>query len=255
MVSAFVMTLAARLHDIRLAIEKARQNSPLAGVKTTLLGASKGQTAALIEEAIALGITDFGENRVQEAEGKWPALKEKYPHIRLHLIGSLQTNKAKDALGLFDVIQTVDREKLALALARIRDESAAARTSPACPPKLEERRWEPRPMKFSGENFGGKRMFIQINTGEEPQKAGIIPAEADEFIRFCIHDLKLPVVGLMCVPPADQPPAPHFALLRNIALTHDLKELSMGMSGDYEVAARMGSTCVRVGTALFGERR
>lgn len=97
-------------------------------------------------------------------------------------------------------------------------------------------------------------MFIQINTGEEPQKAGIIPAQADEFIRFCLHDLKLPIIGLMCVPPADQPPAPHFALLRNIALAHDLRELSMGMSGDYETAVRMGSTCVRVGTALFGER-
>jgi hypothetical protein len=230
------MSLAERLGQLQATLRQTKQKSPLAAAKTTLLGASKGQTAALIEEAIALGITDFGENRVQEAEGKWQPLKEKYPHIRLHLIGPLQTNKAKDALGLFDVIQTVDREKLAIAVSSLQSPvSSEAKTGD----------WR----------IVTKSYYIQINTGEEPQKAGIIPAQADEFIRFCIHDLKLPIVGLMCVPPADQPPAPHFALLRKIALTHDLKELSMGMSGDYEVAARMGSTCVRVGTALFGERR
>ncbi|MDX2113862.1 MAG: YggS family pyridoxal phosphate-dependent enzyme [Alphaproteobacteria bacterium] len=221
------MTLVNRLTEIRATLEKSRINSPLAAPETCLLAASKGQPAELLEEAIALGIRDFGENRVQEAYDKWPLLKEKYPHIRLHLIGPLQTNKVKDALGLFDVIQTVDREKLALALSRL---------------------------QASGFSLQEKQFYIQVNTGEEPQKAGIFPKEADDFIRFCIHDLKLPIIGLMCIPPADQPPAPHFALLRNVALTHGLKELSMGMSGDYDIAARMGSSCVRVGTALFGSR-
>ncbi len=221
------MTLVNRLTEIRATLEKSRINSPLAAPETCLLAASKGQPAELLEEAIALGIRDFGENRVQEAYDKWPLLKEKYPHIRLHLIGPLQTNKVKDALGLFDVIQTVDREKLALALSRL---------------------------QASGFSLQEKQFYIQVNTGEEPQKAGIFPKEADDFIRFCIHDLKLPIIGLMCIPPADQPPAPHFALLKNVALTHGLKELSMGMSGDYDIAARMGSSFVRVGTALFGSR-
>ncbi len=234
------MTLVNRLTEIRATLEKARINSPLAAPETCLLAASKGQPPALLEEAIGLGITDFGENRVQEAYDKWPLLKEKYPHIRLHLIGPLQTNKAKDALGLFDVIQTVDRERLAIAMAKQADSG----------------QWTVDKKKSTAVHRPPSTVhcYIQINTGEEPQKAGIFPKEADDFIRFCIHDLKLPIIGLMCIPPADQPPAPHFALLRKIALAHGLKELSMGMSGDYDIAARMGSSCVRVGTALFGVR-
>ena len=146
--------------------------------------------------------------------------------MQLHLIGPLQTNKVKQAMGLFDAIQTVDRPKLAEAIAKNMD----------------------------GQEVITKHFYIQINTGEEPQKAGITPKEADDFIEYCVKKLGLSIIGLMCVPPADQPPAPHFALLKKIADRHGLKELSMGMSGDYETAVRMGSTCVRIGTALFGER-
>jgi pyridoxal phosphate enzyme (YggS family) len=154
-------------------------------------------------------------------------IRTSYPSVELHLIGPLQTNKVKEALELFDVIQTLDRPKLAEAIAAYR-EKAPTRT---------------------------RAFFIQVNTGKESQKAGVIPEEADTFIDDCIHRLQLPVIGLMCVPPEDQPATPHFALLRDIALRHGLKELSMGMSGDFESAARMGSTIVRIGTALFGERK
>lgn len=220
--------LSDSLAGILAGIEKSRRGSPLASHHTEILAASKGQPASVIEAAIRAGIGLFGENRVQEAHQKWPAIKARYPHIRLHLIGPLQTNKAKDAMALFDTIQTLDRPKLAEA--------------------------------FAKEHVGDRRLatknyFIQINTGEEPQKAGIIPQEADGFIRYCTRDLKLNIVGLMCIPPADQPGAPHFALLREIARRHGLGELSMGMSGDYETAVRMGATCVRIGTALFGERK
>ena len=236
------MTLSQRINEIRSTLEKAKQNSPLAAAKITILAASKGQFAPIIEEAIAAGISDFGENRVQEAAEKWPAIKKANPQVRLHMIGPLQTNKVKEALSLFDVIQTVDRPSLAQALAK------------------ELKNWGNEELKKKDSPFphflisSFPQFMIQINTGEEPQKAGVIPKEADEFIRYSIHDLKLPVAGLMCIPPADQPSAPHFALLRNIALAHGLKELSMGMSNDYETAARMGSTCVRIGTALFGRR-
>jgi pyridoxal phosphate enzyme (YggS family) len=190
----------------------------------------------MIEEAIAAGITCFGENRVQEAQEKWggsEGLKKKYPHIKLHLIGALQTNKVRQALELFDVIQTLDRVALADAIAR---------------------------HKVLGLRLEGKTFYIQVNTGEEPQKAGILPENADGFISYCVHDLHLPVAGLMCVPPTNQPPAPHFALLREIAkrnnlLQNNLHDLSMGMSDDFETAIRMGATCVRVGSGIFGERK
>lgn len=215
------MNLPQALQNITHSLEAARAASPLAAPRISLLAASKGQEAAAIEQAIAAGITCFGENRVQEAEYKWLKIKEKYSNVQLHLIGPLQTNKVKEALSLFDVIQTLDRPKLADALAK--------------------------------QGPGKTQFFIQVNTGKEPQKVGVAPQEAGGFIDYC-RALGLPVRGLMCVPPADQPPAPHFALLRQIARAHGLEELSMGMSEDYAVAARMGSSCVRIGRALFGER-
>ncbi len=208
-------------------IEKARKSSPIAANGVALLAASKAQPIAVIEEAIGAGVSCFGENRVQEAQEKWPELKKRHPSITLHLIGPLQTNKVKQALSLFDVIQTLDRPQLAEEIARL---------------------------EALGMSLEGKKFFIQINTGKEPQKSGVFPENADSFIHMC-RELKLPVVGLMCVPPVDQPPAPHFALLREIALKNNLSELSMGMSSDFETAVRMGSSCVRIGTALFGDRK
>jgi len=191
----------------------------------TLVAVSKTHAADDIEPALIAGQRVFGENRVQEAEQKWPGLRRSYPDVRLHLIGPLQTNKVRHAVALFDVIETVDREKLARALAR-EMESAGRRLD----------------------------CFIQINTGEEQQKAGIPPTRADDFIALCRDQIGLPVVGLMCIPPVDEEPALHFALLREIARRNNLAELSMGMSADYPVAIRFGATLVRVGTAIFGAR-
>lgn len=190
----------------------------------TLIAASKTQPVALLEEVILLGLRDFGENKVQEAEEKWPALKAKYPNVRLHLIGPLQSNKAADAVALFDVIQSVDRLKIVDALA-----AACAK-------------------------LGKHPLFlIQVNTGEEPQKAGAAPREVPALLAHC-RMRGLSVIGLMCVPPEGENPAPHFALLTKMAKELGLPELSMGMSGDFETALRLGSTMVRVGTALFGSR-
>jgi pyridoxal phosphate enzyme (YggS family) len=190
-----------------------------------LIAVAKTHGPEAVEAALGAGQRRFGENRVQEAAGKYPAFRAGHPDLELHLIGPLQTNKARQAIGLFDVIQTVDRPKLAEALAA---EMAAAGRRPRC--------------------------LIQVNTGDEPQKAGISPAEADAFIADCRDRLGLPVTGLMCIPPADEPPAPHFALLREIARRNNLAELSMGMSADYPVAVALGATSVRVGTAIFGRR-
>lgn len=190
-----------------------------------LIAVAKTHGPEVVEAALAAGQRRFGENRVQEAAAKYPGFRDAYPDLELHLIGPLQTNKARQAVGLFDVIQTVDRPKLAEVLAA---EMAAADRRPRC--------------------------LIQVNTGEEPQKAGISPADADAFIADCRDRLGLPVTGLMCIPPADEPPAPHFALLREIARRNNLAELSMGMSADYPVAVALGATSVRVGTAIFGRR-
>lgn len=190
-----------------------------------LVAVSKAHPADAAEAALAAGHRLFGENRVQEGEAKWPALKERFPDARLHLIGPLQRNKARAALDLFDVIETVDRPKLATHLARLMDETGRR---PDC--------------------------LIQVNTGAEPQKAGIPPGDADGFIAQCRDELGLPVKGLMCIPPADEEPALHFALLAEIAGRNGLAELSMGMSADYETAIRFGATLVRVGTAVFGPR-
>jgi pyridoxal phosphate enzyme (YggS family) len=167
----------------------------------------------------------FGENRVQEAQEKYPALKAEHPDLELHLIGPLQTNKAREAVALFDVIQSVDRDKLASVLAK---EMERAGKRPSC--------------------------FIQVNTGEEAQKAGVLPAGLDAFVAACRDQHKLPVVGLMCIPPVDEEPALHFALLAKMAKRNGLSRLSMGMSADYEAAVRLGATHVRVGSALFGAR-
>ena len=192
----------------------------------TLLAVSKTRTADEIRRVMQRGHRHFGENRVQEAAGKWPALKAETPDVRLHLIGPLQTNKVKQAVALFDVIETLDREKLARKLA----DELAAQGAGAFP-----------------------RLYIQVNTGAEPQKAGLAPHELDDFAVLC-RDLHLPVDGLMCIPPVDEAAGPHFALLGKLAARLDLPALSMGMSGDYPTAIALGATHIRLGTALFGPR-
>jgi hypothetical protein len=192
----------------------------------TLVAVSKTHGADRVRELVAAGHRTFGENRVQEAQEKFPTLKSEFPDLQLHLIGPLQTNKAREAVALFDVVQSVDREKLAATLAK---EMARAGKRPDC--------------------------FIQVNTGEEPQKAGVLPADVDSFVVACRDTHKLPIVGLMCIPPLDEEPALHFALLAKIAARHGLPKLSMGMSADYETAVRLGATHVRVGSALFGQRQ
>jgi len=167
----------------------------------------------------------FGENRVQEALEKWPALKADFPDARLHLVGTLQSNKAHPAVEVFDAIHTIDRPKLARAVSREMDKTGRR---PEC--------------------------FVQVNTGEEPQKGGVLPADADAFITQCLDEFTLPVRGLMCIPPVDEEASLHFALLREIARRNGLESLSMGMSGDFETAIRFGATHVRVGTAIFGTR-
>ncbi len=216
---------ADRLNEVHLRIAEAAKAAGREPAQVCLVAVSKTHGAERVRELLALGHRVFGENRVQEAEGKFPALKSAFPDLELHLIGPLQTNKARDAVALFDVIQSVDRERLAAALAK---EIARAGRSPAC--------------------------FIQVNTGEEPQKAGVLPADLDAFVRTCRDTHKLNVVGLMCIPPVDEEPALHFALLAKMAARHGLAKLSMGMSADYESAVRLGATHVRVGTALFGAR-
>lgn len=191
----------------------------------TLIAVSKTHGAAAIEPLLDAGQQHFGENRVQEAQGKWPALKDAWPDTVLHLIGGLQTNKVSDAVALFDVIHSVDRPKLARTLAREMD--AQDRRLPC---------------------------FIQVNTGEEDQKGGVLPSEAEDLIRLCREDLDLPVAGLMCIPPLEDEPAPHFAFLARLAAEAGLEGLSMGMTADFETAVRLGATHVRVGTALFGPR-
>jgi len=191
----------------------------------TLIAVSKTFPAETVAQAIAAGQKVFGENRVQESKGKWPALKEKHPDTALHLIGPLQSNKAKEAVALFDAIHSVDRPSLCEALSK---EIAKAGKSP--------------------------QLFVEINTGEEPQKAGIVPQEADAFLAACRDQYGLKIGGLMCIPPLNEAPAPHFALTAKIAARNGLLLLSMGMSADYPTAIEFGATHVRVGSAIFGER-
>jgi pyridoxal phosphate enzyme (YggS family) len=221
------VSIADNLKDIRDQIRCTALEWQRDPVAIQLIAVSKTHPAEAVAEAMDAGQVIFGENRVQEAAGKFPGLRAARPNqgLQLHLIGPLQTNKVRDAVGLFDVIQSLDREKLAVALAG------------------EMARQSRRP-----------DLFIQVNTGEEPQKAGIGPRDADGFIRYCREELNLPIRGLMCIPPAEQHPAPHFALLREIARRHGLSELSMGMSGDYTLAIQFGATYLRIGTAIFGSR-
>jgi len=220
--------LAAVRARIATALADARSGAfpavPAAAV--TLVAVSKGHGAESVVAALESGQRVFGENRVQEAAAKWPPLKARYPDVALHLIGPLQTNKVADAVRLFDVIETLDRDRLAAALAK---EMARAGRSIPC--------------------------FVQVNTGEEPQKAGVAPRDADAFIARARAEHGLAVTGLMCIPPVDEDPAPHFALLHEIARRNGLAHLSMGMSDDFETAIAFGATHVRVGTAIFGPRQ
>ncbi|MBS0526178.1 MAG: YggS family pyridoxal phosphate-dependent enzyme [Proteobacteria bacterium] len=216
---------ADHLAEVRRRIAEAAKAAGRQPADVTLVAVSKTHGPERVRELLEAGHRVFGENRVQEAQDKFPALKADYPDLELHLIGPLQTNKARDAVALFDVIESVDRERLAGVLAR---EMERAGRRPPC--------------------------FIQVNTGEEEQKAGILPAELDGFVASCRDVHKLPVVGLMCIPPVDEEPALHFALLRKMAERNGLAKVSMGMSADYETAVRLGATHVRVGSALFGAR-
>ena len=217
--------IAANLAVVLGRIEEAARAAGRAPEGVSLVAVSKTHPAAAVRAALRAGQRIFGENRVQEAEAKYPALREEFSDLALHLIGPLQTNKVRDAVTLFDMIESLDRLRLAEALAKEMERSGRR---PLC--------------------------LVEVNTGEEPQKSGIAPAAADAFIRDCRERLELPVVGLMCVPPLDEAPAPHFALLREIARRTGLDRLSMGMSADFETAIRFGATHVRVGTAIFGAR-
>jgi PLP dependent protein len=217
--------VAAQLAAVRLRIAEAERTAGRGAGGVTLIAVSKSQSVKRVTAALAAGQRVFGENRVQEAAAKWSELKRAWPGTELHLIGPLQTNKVREAVALFDVIETVDRPKLAQALTA---EMTGSGRRPAC--------------------------YVQINTGEEPQKAGVMPTAADDFIRFCRSELNLPVVGLMCIPPMNDEPSLHFALLAEIARRHGIANLSMGMSADYEIAIRLGATHVRIGTAIFGQR-
>jgi len=223
--TAAVVDVAANITGIKQRIADAARDAGRDPDDVTLVAVSKIHGPERIRPAIEAGHRVFGENRVQEAEGKWPALRELAPDITLHLIGPLQGNKVKAALELFDVIETVDRAKLARRIANLMAETG--------------RRPE---------------IFVQVNTGAEPQKAGVLPDEADALVALCRDELGLNVGGLMCIPPIDEEPAMHFALLAKIAERNGLKKLSMGMSADYETAVRLGATHVRIGTAVFGDR-
>jgi hypothetical protein len=214
-----------RLKRVREEITVAAKAAKRPPADVELIAVSKTFDAEAVRPVLAAGQRIFGENRVQEAERKWPALRAEFSDVRLHLIGPLQSNKAKEAVALFDAIHTIDREKIARAVA--------------------------------GETIKQGRaleLFVQVNTGEEPQKAGVMPREAAAFVDFCRTELTLSIAGLMCIPPLDEEPAVHFAFLSKLAGEMDLKNLSMGMSGDFETAVAFGATHVRVGSAIFGVR-
>lgn len=212
------------LTDIQNRIAAATAAAGRAPGAVTLIAVSKVQPPERVEAVLAAGQRIFGENRVQEAAMRWPPFQARFDGVSLHLIGPLQTNKARQAVEMFDVIHTLDRPKLATTLARLADERGTC-----------------------------SDLFIQVNTGAEPQKAGVLPEEADGFVAE-VRALGLPVIGLMCIPPAEEDPAPHFAMLAGMAARNGLAGLSMGMSGDFEAAIALGATHVRVGSAIFGER-
>jgi pyridoxal phosphate enzyme (YggS family) len=219
------MSIIDRLNAARASIARAATDCGRDPAAVTLVCVTKTFPAEDVRPLLEAGQRVFGENRVQEAMGKWPQLRADFPGVELHLIGPLQSNKAHEAVETFDVIQSVDRDKIAKALAE------------------EMNRQGRRP-----------RLFIQVNTGAEPQKAGVLPEEADAFIATCRDTYGLEIAGLMCVPPVDEQASPHFALLADIAARNGLRELSMGMSSDYELAIQLGATYVRVGSAIMGAR-
>ena len=212
------------LQDIEARIAKAMEKAERAPETVELLAVSKVQPNERVQAVLEQGHRSFGENRVQEAVGKWPDFRERHSGITLHLIGPLQTNKARQAFGLFQAIHSVDRPKLAKTIARLAQEEGH------CPD-----------------------IFVQVNTGEEPQKAGILPSDTDAFVQEC-RGLDLPIAGLMCIPPVEEEPSLHFAFLAQIAERNGLEGLSMGMSGDFESAIALGATHIRVGSAIFGAR-
>ncbi|MFC0244182.1 YggS family pyridoxal phosphate-dependent enzyme [Falsochrobactrum ovis] len=217
--------IVANLNSVKAKIAEAEKEAGRAQGTVTLVAVSKTFDADAIRPVLDAGHRIFGENRVQEAQSKWPQLRETYAGIELHLIGPLQSNKAADAVALFDVIETIDRERIAAAIAKeIKKQNRA--------PKL----------------------YVQVNTGLEPQKAGITPQEAATFIEHCRNHHGLQIEGLMCIPPADENPGPHFALLEKLAREAGVEKLSMGMSGDFETAIGFGATSVRVGSSIFGGR-
>lgn len=218
-------TAIDRLQSVKDDLHKAEAEVGREDGSVNLIAVSKTFDADDIRPVLGAGQRVFGENRVQEAMGKWPVLRQEFEGIELHLIGPLQSNKAKEAVQTFDVVHTVDREKIARAL------------------KAE--------MEKQGRDLP---CFVQVNTGEEPQKAGIAPKETDAFIRLCREEIGLKIIGLMCIPPVEDAPGPHFALLEKIASRNGLTQLSMGMSSDYEIAVGFGATHVRVGSAIFGSR-
>jgi pyridoxal phosphate enzyme (YggS family) len=217
--------IGTNLDQLRRKIARSSIDSGRAADAVRLVCVSKGQEEVALRVALLAGERIFGENRVQEALRKWPILKAEFNPVELHLIGPLQTNKVREAIALFDVIETLDRPRLAEALAR----------------------------EFRS---GGRRpkLFIEVNTGRELQKAGVLPEEADAFIAFCRRDCGLEIEGLMCIPPADQQASPHFALLSQIAARNKIPSLSMGMSADYDLGIQLGASHVRVGSAIFGAR-
>lgn len=216
---------ASGLFAVEQEIARACKDARRERSSVTLVAVSKTFNAETIVPVIDAGQRVFGENRVQEAKAKWPGLISSYPGVALHLIGPLQSNKARDAVALFDAIHSVDRPSLCEALAR----------------ELHSQKRRP-------------QLFVQLNTGEEPQKAGVSPADADSFIASCRDKYGLPISGLMCIPPVNDAPAPHFALTAKIAARNGLKNLSMGMSADFAVAIALGATHVRIGSAIFGNR-
>lgn len=219
------MSIAENLRELRASITTLAREYDRDPASIHLIAVSKVQPEERIAEALQAGQRLFGENRVQEAQQRWETRRQDYPDLQLHLIGPLQTNKVKDALNLFDCIHTLDREKLARKLS---EEMAAQGKKISC--------------------------LIQVNTGAEDQKSGITSAELPDFVQFCKNDCGLNITGLMCIPPQDDPPALHFALLRKLAQENGLKELSMGMSADYEWALPLDATYIRIGTGVFGER-
>ncbi len=220
------VAVAGNLDDVRAKIKAAAEAAGRPAGAATLIAISKSQPADRIEAALDAGQRIFGENRVQEAQAHWAGKRDAYPDLELHFVGHLQSNKVAEAVDLFDVIQCVDRPKLARALAR--------------------------EMARSG---GHVRLFVQVNIGEEPQKGGVAPGDAEAFIAECREQHGLEIEGVMCIPPEGEEPSPYFALLAGIARRAGLSALSMGMTNDFETAVRLGATHVRVGRAIFGERQ